>query len=52
MVIEADSAFSVELNFQVIDEIEKLLGQNTVRLSPKDDIYAVYTPQRRYFKKG
>jgi DNA polymerase-3 subunit alpha len=47
-VIDAGPAHKVELDFHVIDEIEKLLGRNTVRLVPKPDIYAEFKARRRY----
>ena len=47
-VIDAGPAHKVELDFHVIDEIEKLLGRNTVRLVPKPDIYAEFKARRRF----
>ena len=42
------SDFNTAMYFHVIDEIEKLLGRNTVRLVPKEDIYAEFKARRRY----
>ena len=47
-VIDAGPSHKVELDFHVIDEIEKLLGRNTVRLVPKPDIYAEFKARRRF----
>ena len=51
VVIDAGPAHKVELTFHVIDEIEKLLGRNTVRLVPKDDIYAEFKARRRFVRQ-
>ena len=48
VVIDAGPSHKVELDFHVIDEIEKLLGRNTVRLVPQDDIYAEFKARRRF----
>ena len=49
-VIDAGSSHKVELDFHVIDEIEKLLGRNTVRLVPKEDIYDEFKARRRFVR--
>ena len=51
VVIDAGPAHKVELTFHVIDEIEKLLGRNTVRLVAKDDIYAEFKARRRFVRQ-
>ena len=51
-VIEAGSGCTIELSFPVIDEIERLLGRNTVRIEPKDIVYDKYKSPRRYVPRS
>ena len=47
-VIDAGPQHNIELDFHVVDAIEKLLGRNTVRLNAKEDIYAEFKARRRF----
>lgn len=46
--ITPSKEFSVSPSFELINAVESLLGRNTIRLKSSGDIYAAYTPRRRY----
>ena len=47
VVVNAGPAFNVTPDFNLIGDVESLLGAHSVRLEAKDDIYNEYVPRHR-----